>query len=90
MKFIVKKVNENTYICTKRLDVCNSEFARRFNSEKQAKTYAGSLYFRTGEYVMVSVKDNNGNMSDIVSIKEKVLDTDLKKSIIESRINTGK
>ncbi len=79
MKFVVKKVNENMYICTKRLDVCNIEFARRFNSEKQAKAYAGSSHFKTGEYVLVSVNDNNKDITDIVSIKEKLIDTKIKK-----------
>lgn len=84
MKFIIKKINTNTYLCTKHLDVYNEEFARRFNSEKQAKAYAGSSNFRRGEYVLVSVTDNIGDMTDIVSLKEKVSDTVLKDECIRA------
>ena len=84
MKFIIKKTNTNTYLCTKHLDVYNEEFARRFNSEKQAKAYAGSSNFRKGEYVLVSVTDNIGDMTDIVSLKERVSDTVLKDECIRA------
>ncbi len=84
MKFIIKNVNSNTYMYTRQLEVCNSEFARRFNSAKQAKAYAGSSYFRNGKYILVSVGDNIGNMTDIVTIKEKVLDTNLKNDCIKA------
>ncbi len=85
MKFVVKKVNKDMYMCTNRLDVHNIEFAKHFNSEKQAKTYAGSSHFKTGEYVLVSVNDDNENITDVDTIKEKVLDHNIREQIEKNR-----
>lgn len=78
MKFIIKKTTTDTYLFTKYTDVLNSEFARRFNSEKQAKAYAGNANFKKGEYVLVAVEDDIIDMTDSVSLKEKALDVFLK------------
>lgn len=39
MQWIIKHVPGEQYVCSKRISVCNSEFARKFNSVRQARIF---------------------------------------------------
>lgn len=70
MRWIIRHNDSNRYLCSKRLSVVNSEFARKFNSIKQAKIYLKDSAFQQEECCIIEYYRDQTNTEPQKLIKK--------------------
>lgn len=71
MKWIIKHISSEMYAVSPRFFVYRREFARRFNTKKQAEAYMTSSGFSKSEYSAEELVGETGSVAKISNYYEK-------------------
>lgn len=75
MRWIIKHKPTQKFLCSKRALVYNGEFARKFNSMRQARRYISDSCFVKSECSVIEFGEDRIKESDDRKITERVYET---------------